>query len=76
MAAYKARWNELKGPMIEEVQNQLAAYRENLLEPMKRNDDRWPIQPTYRTEIRRMSAWIDNRIAYLDGIINAYPEGR
>lgn len=76
VAAYKARWNELKGPMIEEVQNQLAAYRESLLEPMKRNDDRWPIQPTYRTEIRRMSTWIDNRVAYLDGIINAYPEGR
>lgn len=73
VSAFKARWNELKVPMMDEVQEQIATYKDALAPAMARNQKIWPINPTYKTEIGRMSAWLDKRVAYLDGVIKAYP---
>ena len=82
---YKQLWNSVKDSI---VGHSWAIVEEYVSELNKgaydRNKLRWPIvdtpswwQPaTYdvNQELAKMKTWLDNRVAYLDQVINAYPQ--
>lgn len=75
VAAFKARWNEVKDGMLQEVQEQIYAHSQALQPALRRDLKLWRINPAYTTEIPKLEAWFDNRFPYIDRVINAYPAG-
>lgn len=82
---YKELWNSVKDSIVDHSWAIVEQYVAELNKgAYNRNKMRWPIvensswwQPaTYdvNQELSKMKAWLDNRVAYLDQVINAYPQ--
>ena len=82
---YKELWNSVKDSIVEYGWGVVEQYVEELNKgAYARNKMRWPIAEnnwwgqttTYdvNQELSKMKTWLDNRVAYLDQIINAYPQ--
>ena len=82
---YKELWNSVKDSIVDHSWAIVEQYVAELNKgAYNRNKMRWPIvensswwQPaTYdvNQELSKMKTWLDNRVAYLDQVINAYPQ--
>ena len=82
---YKELWNSVKDSIVDHSWAIVEQYVAELNKgAYNRNKMRWPIvensswwQPeTYdvNQELSKMKTWLDNRVAYLDKVINAYPQ--
>jgi hypothetical protein len=69
---YKSRWKEVK-PKVMEAWEEVVKYVD--YDAMAREAGRWPIDKNYSTEINKMERWLQNRVTYLDNIVNSYPSG-
>lgn len=69
---YKSRWKEVK-PKVMEAWEEVVKYVD--YDAMAREAGRWPIDKNYSTEINKMERWLQNRVTYLDNIVNLYPSG-
>ncbi len=70
---YKARWNELK-PLVSDISIFIGETGGKLELSAIQNKRVWSAQYPldYKVEIQKMQSWFTQRIAYLDGVINAY----
>jgi hypothetical protein len=73
---FKARWNEVKEGIVKENWAVMEELVKVSKDAMARDYERWPIDRHYNTEISRMKLWLNNRVHFLDGIINKYPSGQ
>lgn len=74
---YKQQWNEVKDSLYLEPWSQVQPYVDELRTgPYDREMQRWPIDG-YRVvqEITRLRTWLMHRLAYLNNIIQNYPDG-
>ena len=85
---YKALWNSVKDSIVEHSWTIVEQYVEELNKgAYARNKLRWPIVENFgwgnwgqtvsydvNQELSKMKTWLDNRVAYLDQVINAYPQ--
>ena len=82
---YKALWNSVKDSIYTRNWAEMDKYIANLMDgPYDRDEKRWPIYSSswgnrklidIPNEIEKMKTWLQNRITYLDGIINGYSGG-
>lgn len=87
VAQYKEAWANKSEQMYSHPWETVQKYVEGLNKGAYRRDQsQWPMAYTYRgwyntttytpaQEVAKMSAWLQNRKAYLDGVIAAYPIG-
>ena len=82
---YKELWNSVKDSIVDYSWAIVEQYVDELNDgAYARNKMRWPIVhntgwgkvTTYDVaeELSKMRSWLDNRVAYLDEVINAYPQ--
>ncbi len=87
---YKARWAEISdslflGPWAEtqryidglnEAQRGKSATGASVYtSPQSREDGRWPVKGySSATETAKLKAWLQDRLAYLDGVVAGYPD--
>lgn len=87
---YKELWNSVKDSIFTRNWAVMEKYIENLKDgPYDRDEKRWPIyKPSsgggwgsrsklidIPSEIESMKTWLQNRTAFMDQVINAYPDG-
>lgn len=72
---FKEEWNGMKGELMERNWAEMELYLDELHRgTITREFSRWPLRgKTYMNEVYSMRDWLNKRIKYLDGIINAYP---
>ena len=72
---YKAEWNAIKDTIVPSAWQEVERYVENLQQgAMAREFRRWPVKgKIFSDELRNMHYWLLNRVAYLNGVVNAYP---
>ena len=87
VAQYKEAWASKSEQMYSLPWETVQKYVEGLNQGAYRRDQsQWPMAYTYQNwfntttyapvqEVAKMSAWLQNRKAYLDGVIAAYPSG-
>ncbi len=67
--AYKERWNEIKGSLLD-IDVFIDDYGTRLALSAHENKEEWPHYRDYLPEIEKMKLWIKKRIAYLDTEFN------
>ncbi len=72
VSAYKSQWNAVSSGMLAYAMEQLDDYVLHCADAMKRNDDRWPIYPTYETEIDNLRSWLTERFELYNSVVSAY----
>lgn len=72
---YKERWNEIQNDIVDIYWEQTKQVSININDAMASNAERWPIDKNYNSEIFKMGVWINNRVNYLNQVINNYPKG-
>jgi hypothetical protein len=72
LAAYKARWNELKPGMLNYCFNRLDDYALHCDSAMANNAKRWPIGKDYDTEIDKLRSWLTTRSDTYSAILENY----
>lgn len=69
---YKARWNELKGKGLFDLDDFINQMHEKLNLSQAENFSKWNNNLIYSDQISKMKSWLKQRIAYLDAEINKY----
>lgn len=72
LAAYKARWNELKPGMLNYCFTQLDDYVLHCDSAMTNNSKRWPIGKDYNIEIEKLKSWLTLRAENYTTILKDY----
>ena len=73
----KARWNEVKTPLLQAVIEQIDQTEATIGPAAKADMELWGINKfSHQKEVVRLKVWLQNRFTYLDSVINAYPEKR
>lgn len=87
VSQYKEAWASKSGQMFSQPWATVLKFVEGLNQGSYRRDQsQWPMAYAYQgwfnkttytpaQELKKMSAWLQNRKAYLDGVIEAYPAG-
>ncbi len=82
---YKELWNEKVDSLFirnwEETQKYIDGLNElqkktdgNYTTPITRETERWPIKNfDFYTEIKKLKSWLQNRLSYIDGLVQNYP---
>ncbi|MCC7200107.1 MAG: CotH kinase family protein [Gammaproteobacteria bacterium] len=84
-AAFKARWNEVKGTLQAEVAASITRQRALLAKSQKLNFQRWPVlgvgtwatppellaANTWEAQVVALQVWVGNRFQWMDQAINA-----
>lgn len=73
---YKAEWNRLADSIVAKPWSECERYVKELKRgAMQRDMTRWPIKgKTFDSEVAALHQWLTKRVAYLNGIVNAYPD--
>ncbi len=73
--ALKARWNGCKDTLLDSVLQQIDQSEAAIGEAAKEDLQRWNITRfDHSREVAALKEWLQKRFAYLDEVINAYPE--
>ena len=88
---YKEQWNTIRDSLYirnwEETQKYLDGLNElthtvtpegqsTYTTPQQRETERWPIRGfTPNTEVKKMKTWLQNRLKYIDDLVQNYPTG-
>jgi len=74
---YKEQWNAVKDSLYLIPWAKMEQWVENFNQgTLEREFERWPIYGyTAAEETSKMSAWLQNRLEYLNGVIANYPDG-
>jgi hypothetical protein len=75
VTAFKNRWKQVKDGIVKENWEVMDSLVLLTKEAMARDYQRWPIDRHYNTEISRMKLWLNQRVEFLDRIIQNYPPG-
>ncbi len=76
VAQYKKAWEAVKDSIYEKPWAESELYYDNLRQgAYDRDSDRWPINKNVISEHHLMSAWLKDRLRYLNTIIPDYPDG-
>ncbi len=76
VAQYKEAWEAVKDSIYETPWAECELYYDNLRQgAYDRDFNRWPINKNFSSEHHLMSAWLKDRLRYLNTIIPAYPDG-
>lgn len=77
VAQYKASWFALSDSMYKKPWSITEEYQKGMVaEGYDRDAARWPLKSwTTTKEVRKMKTWLQNRLAYLNPIIDNYPDG-
>lgn len=72
LAAYKARWNELKDVLYDYATANLDEYVELCRRALDNDAVRWQPKRSYTTDVVALKSWLQKRIADYSGIVSAY----
>lgn len=72
LAAYKARWNELKDVLFDYATANLDEYVALCRRALDNDAARWQPKRSYTTDVVALKSWLQKRIADYSGIVSAY----
>lgn len=72
---FKERWADIQPECLGYCLDMIDEYEFHTAGAMARDFERWPIDKNYTQEIRKMKAWLTERLDLLTDVIRAYPSG-
>ncbi len=72
LAAYKARWNELKDVLYDYATANLDEYVELCRRALDNDAARWQPKRSYTTDVVALKSWLQKRIADYTSVVSAY----
>jgi len=72
LAAYKARWNELKSVLYNYATGNLDAYVTLCKKALDNDAARWPAKRSYSTDIASLKSWLQKRISNYTSVVESY----
>lgn len=72
LAAYKARWNELKDVLFDYATANLDGYVTQCQKALENDAARWQPKRSYVTDVASLKSWLQKRIADYSSIVAAY----
>lgn len=72
LAAYKARWNELKDVLLDYATANLDGYVALCQNALENDAARWQPKRSYATDVAALKSWLQKRIADYSNVVAAY----